>query len=200
MPRTFEQLLAELIKRSSLPNDPINKEFRDGDVEHLQRWLDFGDANKMWSEISGEPFYSGDAFRFVMLILYLRRAAEEADEIDKETPKLKRRTKKAAPKAHRRALKMLADEKITPEDYEALKQRIEKAARPLEFSDPLLSVRSNEGKTRRRTIFCRILSETLRDIYGKWHDAQVAELCEIALNCGDVTNDSVRHARRGLKP
>jgi hypothetical protein len=195
MPPTFEKLLAELIERAASSDDPISREFQDRDIAHLKRWLDNGGANKTWNKMAKGPFHSGDAFAFVRLVLDLRRWAEEADLLNKEIATLKRDEKHAAHKARSRAVRKLRNNGITPQQYAALRQRIEEVLQR-KFFDPLLSNRSDKNGARKRTIFCRVLSDVLKDVTGKLHDAAVKELCEIAFNCGDVTIDMVRSARR----
>jgi hypothetical protein len=191
MPPTFEKLLAELIKRAASPDDPIRCEFRDGDIAHLKRWLDSGEANKLWREITNnEPFNSGGAFQFVMYNLKARRAAEEADKLNREIPLLKRRLKHRAAKVRKLAKKRLVENKITPEQYAAFAGRAEQARRP-GLSDPVLSGRSDRDGARKRVIFCRVLKDLVHDIAGQWHDRVVEALCHIALG-GEVDARSAR--------
>jgi hypothetical protein len=192
MPPTFEKLLAELIKRATLPDDPIRQEFHDGDIAHLKRWLDYGGANKTWQKICKGPFNSGDAFVFVMLVLRLRRAAEKVDVLNKGIAALEHEKKQIAPKVRKRAVRQLTNNEITPQQFAALNQRLQST----KFFDPLLTVRSDNKGSRRRSLFCRMLSDNLHYSTGQWHDAEVALLCEIALDCGDVTLEVVRSARR----
>ena len=44
-------------------------------------------------------------------------------------------------------------------------------------------VRSDENGSRKRTIFCRKLSNALHRLTGQWHDAEVEQLCGITFNC-----------------
>jgi len=60
---------------------------------------------------------------------------------------------------------------------------------------PPLAVRSDEHGTRRRTIFCRLASMYVHAGTGRWHDEEVAALCEMAFGSKDITNDMVRSAR-----
>ena len=129
-------------------------------------------------------------------VLDLRRDAEEADALNKEMAALGRRVKHLAPKVRKRAIRKLTNNEITGLQYASLNQRIEGALRSTRVFDPLLSNRSDNKGARRRTIFCRELSAFFHDIDGKYHDAEVKELCEIAFNCGDVTIEMVRSARR----
>jgi len=124
--------------------------------------------------------------------------AEEADTLNKGISGGERHLKRLAPKARKRAIRKLEKNEIAPEQYAAINQRIEKALRNAQVRDPLLSVRSDENGTRQRTLFCRMLSYFLHDT--TWHDAEVAALCEIVLDCGDVTVEMVRSARRESKP
>src|SRR5262245_65779790 len=112
-PTTFEKLLADLINRARSPDDPIRQEFHDGDIEHLERWLDYPPgANKIWDKIAEGPFNSGDAFVFIITALQFRRGAEETDSINKEFPALQKTVKSLARRASKRALRLLADSKI----------------------------------------------------------------------------------------
>ena len=65
--------------------------------------------------------------------------------------------------------------------------------------DPLFVVRSDRDGSRRRTIFCRILSNNFHIAFGRWHDAEVAALCNIAFDCDCVTVEAVKLARKGLR-
>jgi hypothetical protein len=57
-----------------------------------------------------------------------------------------------------------------------------------------------KGGARKRTIFCRILSDIFHSVFDRWHDTEVAALCEIAFDCKDIiSTDAVKTARRGLK-
>src|SRR5262249_61463817 len=59
-----------------------------------------------------------------------------------------------------------------------------------DFSEPIFAGRSDKHGTRQRqcTIFCRLVSDLVRR-GPRWHDNEVAALCEIALK-------SQRHYRR----
>ena len=57
-----------------------------------------------------------------------------------------------------------------------------------------------KGGARKRTIFCGILSDIFHSNFDRWHDTEVAALCEIAFDCKDIiSTDAVKTARRGLK-
>jgi hypothetical protein len=57
-----------------------------------------------------------------------------------------------------------------------------------------------KGGARKRTIFCRILSDIFHSNFDRWHDTEVAALCEIAFDYKDIiSTDAVKTARRGLK-
>ena len=171
MPSTFQGLLAELIKRATLPDDPIGQEFHDGDVAHLQRWLDSREANPIWHKITNRaPFNSGDAFLFVRHVLGLRRAAQKADRHNRKISGLERKQKRLAFKALKRA-------------HGERRRRIEQILQHPKFFDPFLSNRSDNKGSRKRTIFC----------CGKWLDAEVEVLCQIAFDyAGDVDARSAR--------
>ena len=181
MPSTFQGLLAELIKLATLPDDPIGQEFHDGDVVHLQRWLDSREANPIWHKITnGAPFNSGDAFLYVRHVLGLRRAAQKADRDNREISGLEHKQKRLASKALKRA-------------HGERRRRIEQILQHPKFFDPFLSNRSDNKGSRKRTIFCRVLSDTVHDVCGKWLDAEVEVLCQIAFDyAGDVDARSAR--------
>jgi hypothetical protein len=187
-PATFGELLDTLINSA---------EFDDDDVAHLKRWRATHRPDELWRRIAA-PFNAEEAEEFILLVLVLRRAAEKADRFNKERPELEQQIKRLAPKARRHILRGLADNKITHEQYSALKQDVEKATIRSNFFDPFLSKRSDDKGSRQRTIFCRMLSDILYDTRSRWHDEEVATLCEIAFDYGDVTIDAVRAARKGL--
>jgi hypothetical protein len=57
-----------------------------------------------------------------------------------------------------------------------------------------------KGEARKRTIFCRILSDIFHSNFDRWHDTEVAALCEFTFDCKDIiSTDAVKTARRGLK-
>ena len=196
MPPSFEKLLVELIKRAASPDDPISREFHDGDAAHLDRWLRSGQADKIWQKISNGPFNSGDAFEFVGAVLEIRRDAAKADALARDVPALAKQAKHLALRTRKHAIEKLTNNEITAAQYLALNQRVEEALGFDQVRDPLLSVRSDENGTRRRTLFCRMLSDVLHYTTGQWHDDAVRALCEIAFDCDDVTLDMVRSARR----
>ena len=45
-----------------------------------------------------------------------------------------------------------------------------------------------KGGARKRTIFCGILSDIFHSNFDRWHDTEVAALCEIAFDCKDIFN------------
>lgn len=196
----FENLLAEFIESEASHDDLAKQLFHDGDAAHLKRWLDYGGADKTWKKISKEPFYYNGAFTHVMIVLRLRRIAEECDALNKTVGELERKSKRLAPKERKRFAKMLINSEISPAQYAAwiefIKDR-EHNTREFIDLDPLLSVRSDKKRSRPRTLFMRMLSDGLHNTFGRWHDAEVAELCEIAFGCrGSVTARMARSARR----
>jgi hypothetical protein len=101
---------------------------------------------------------------------------------------LDRRKKALANKQRRYALRQLANGDVSPEALKAHLASVDEVeAEPASNLDPLLTVRSDKGGTRRRTIFCRILSDIFHSTFGRWHDVEVAALCEIAFDRKDVT-------------
>ena len=205
IPPTFEKVLADLIKRATSPNDPIRQEFRDGDAAHLKRWLDYGGANKTWKKISKrQSILSNDPASFVRNVLGLRQLAATSDALTKAVAALQRVEKPTMLKDRKRLMKMRVNSEISDDDFLAgnmfldeFWREIRSTVKSAKKSFPSMClVRSDESGTRPRTIFLRCLSSVLFMYTGRWHDAEVAELCEIALGCDDVKIDMVRSARR----
>jgi hypothetical protein len=110
-----------------------------------------------------------------------------------EFNKLKiRATGRLAPAERKRASRMLAGGEMSAEEFAVILGD----ARAAINLDPERSVRSDEKGSRKRTLFCRMMSSLVHDSTGRWHDAEVQELCAIAFDCGDVSVDMVRSARR----
>jgi hypothetical protein len=189
IPSTFETLLDALT---------TSHEFDDDDRRHLGRWRRVHSPGKLWQAIRPQ-FNVGEAEEFIRLNLELRRAAEKADKFNDDRPALEREIRRLAPQARRRVLKRLAESAITPHQHAAISRRIGKATERSRFYDPLLSKRSDKRGSRARTIFCRVMSETLHNASGRCFDRQVAELCQFAFG-GEVTIDMVRSARRESTP
>ena len=192
----FQKLLSEMVSRANSQDDLAKRVYLDGDIAHVRRWLDDCRADEIWKSISKEPFNFDDASIFVDCVLELRHSAEEADAINREVPALAARLKHVVAKVHKRAIKKLTNGEISPEQYGELDQRLKESLPSPKIRDPLLSNRSDNRGGRRRTLFCRVLSDLLHHATGKWHDAEVQALCEIAFGRGDVTIDMVRSARR----
>lgn len=204
IPPTFEKLLADLIKRATSPNDPIRQEFRDGDAAHLKRWLDYGGANKTWKKISKrQSILSNDPASFVRNVLGLRQLAVASDALTKVASALQRDVKPTLLRDRKRLMKMRVNCEISDDDFlagnmfiEDYERSIRSALKTAKSIPSMWLVRSDESGTRPRTIFLRCLSSVLFMYTGRWYDAEVAELCEIALDCsGSVTTRMVRSAR-----
>jgi hypothetical protein len=198
----FEKLLAVLFKlvtaaskKSAVADNPL---FCDGDAEHLARWLEYPPgAEKIRQNIFKEPFDFVNSFNFIISILRLRRGATTWDRVNRELPIIERKAARAASEMRRRATRMLTNSEMTPEQYAELITAIKgTTVRLTKFINRAAAVRSDGNGTRRRTLFCRTLSEHLHARTGRWHDTEVAALCEIALDCGPVTIEMVRSARR----
>jgi hypothetical protein len=114
--------------------------------------------------------------------------------------KLERTKPRLAKKERRNALVQFADGKVSQEALDAYLAGIDLVVSvSVSNLDPLFVVRSDKNGGRKRTIFCRILSDTLRH-NGRWYDPRIAALCNIAFGCDDVTDEAVRAARKGLLP
>ena len=195
---SFKATLAYTIKKAREGDELTLRFLRDGDAAHLQRWVDNCDVDTIWQAIRPGPFNFEEAFNFMMINLRFRKLAESCDELNETIGSLQRRGKKLAPRERKRAAKMLAHGEMSADEFAAILASVEDHgdARTSINLDPLLTVRSDENGTRKRTLFCRMLSSKLHDAKGRWHDAEVQALCQIAFDCDDVTIDMARSARR----
>jgi hypothetical protein len=160
----------------------------------LKRWLEDGRATETWEAWSPGNFSDLPARSFITTILLIRERAELWDHSNKNRIGLERRLKARAAKECRHLARMLTKEELSPQEYKArvasVKERMATGG-----LDKWHTVRSDKNGTRRRTLFCRLLSNAFRHAKSHWYDTQVAALCEIALSCKDVTADMVRSAR-----
>jgi hypothetical protein len=199
MPPPFKDLLAEFVRHAPAGDDLAKRLFRDGDEAHLKRWAADGRGPEIYEAIrGGKGFTVKSAFAHIMTTLQHRRLAEDMDALNRTIGGLERRRKRLVGKERKRARKMLEKSEMSPAEFAALAEQIKEHEHPREFIglDPLLSARSDRNGSRKRTLFCRALSDLLHHATGKWHDAEVAALCEIAFGCRDVKIDMVRSARR----
>jgi hypothetical protein len=199
MAPTFKDLLAEFVRQAPSDDERAKRLFRDGDMAHLKRWAADDRGPAIYEAIrGGKGFTVKSAFAHIMITVELRRFAERMDALNRDIGGLERWRKRLAPKERKRARKMLEKSEMSPAEYTALIDQIKEHECTREFIglDPLLSARSDRNGSRRRTLFCRTLSDVLHYATGKWHDAEVAALCEIAFGCRDVKIDMVRSARR----
>jgi len=192
MKAPFKRLLAEFVTRAASGDHPPSL-FREGDAAHLNRWLDDARANEIFRKLYGEQFHFDRAFTLVMTAIRLREIAESFDLLNKKVNALQRKGKSLAPKELRRAVKMLSNDEMSPEELVAIKVSIKQAEQPI--LDPVWRVRSDKNGSRKRTIFCRTLSDIIHHATGRWHDAEIAALCEIAFDYQDMTEEMVRSAR-----
>jgi hypothetical protein len=175
--------------------------FKPGDVDHLRRWLNNKRAAAIFAKLTKNKTVTQR--RIVILIqgvLSARQGAETTDKLNATFAELKREKRPAAKKARRNAMKQFADGDVSRDaldDYLAFINQVE--SRPSNL-DPLFTVRSDRAGSRKRTIFCRILSDLYHTAFGRWHDAEVAALCNIAFDYDGVTVEAVKLARKGLTP
>jgi hypothetical protein len=199
MTSPFESVLAQIAKLAAAGDNVTRRAFRRGDAAHLRRWVKDGRFAEICNKIFGGKFDDRAVFLLIMTVLDLRRLAESSDAFATAFALIDRAQKKRLPKDIKDGLRALADEQITPEEFatyrDQMKEAVTKQKRGL---NPLLHAR--EKATRKRVIFCRVLSAGLHNASGRWHDAEVGALCEIAFDYkGDGTIDAVKAARRGLK-
>jgi len=170
----------------------------DDDIAHLRRWLDSGEANKIWRKLTKNASFNYlDAQDFLLHVLSIRHAAETGDKFSKEMPGGARRRGQLALKVRKRWIKELEKGQITPQQYAEANARIEEILhRPKPQYDPLLTSRSSRQNSRPRTIFMRVLSESVHDLFDGYYDDEVAALAGFAFGCVNVTGDMARSARR----
>jgi hypothetical protein len=200
-PSPFLSMLREAVKHSASGDELAQRLYHQGDREHLRRWLDNAGAAEIFDNLHKGEYTHKRAVALIMVVLGARQLAETCDGLNATFAKLERSTTRLANKERRHAQRQLANGEVSQEalkDYLASIDEVE--AGPISNLDPLFAVRSDKGGTRRRTIFCRILSDIFHSTFGRWHDVEVAALCAIAFDCKDiVTTDAVKAARRGLK-
>lgn len=163
---SFKRTLSKIAKEAADDKWP----FRKGDSAHLNAGLRIGAQSRFGKNCIPVPSIIQKAYFFIIQVLTFRHLAERLDQANERVSEAKRARRKAA---RRRVRDSTLDSIETPE--------------------PFLSVR--ERSTRSRTLFCRLASLFIHDDTGRWHDAQVAALCETALNSKDITIEMVRHAR-----
>jgi hypothetical protein len=174
--------------------------FMPGDADHIKRWLsDPRRAAAIFAKLTKqEKLTQRGMIDHIHAVLGARRLAEDFDKLNVTFAELERDTPRLSKKERRHALRQFADGKVSQEALDAYLAFIDEVeAGPVSNLDPLFTVRSDRAGSRKQTIFCRILSKLIHINFGCWHDAEVAALCEIAFDCGDVTIDMVRAARRG---
>jgi hypothetical protein len=184
---SFDRVLSKVSDDAECEKWPRN------DSAHLKRWLEDWRAALIWQELHTGAFESYRAWSFIHIMLTLRQLAEQLDQANERVSDAKQVRRKAA---RRDATKRLAElrTELSAQGFNLVGVR-DGALDSVETPEPFLTVRSDEHGTRRRTLFCRLASQFIHADTGRWHDAQVAALCEIALDCKDITADMVRHAR-----
>jgi hypothetical protein len=195
---SFRALLTEFVRHAKTGDDLARKLFREGDLTHLERWLKRDDAEEIYKKIHPGVFNHKAAFTFIMTALRFRSLSEQCDDLNAIIGKLERQSKHLSGKERTRAAKLFAAGTMSSAELEALINQISEYGDARKFIDldPTLSVRADRRGSRKKTIFCRLHADLLHSFTGKWHDAEVAVLCEIAFDSDDVTIDMVRSARR----
>jgi hypothetical protein len=198
--RPFLNALRTGLQLAESDNPKVPGFFKPGDAEHLRRWLSDGRAVAIFDKLSkGKEITQRRIVNLILTVLAARQIAEATDKLNATFAELKRTGPRFAKKERRHAMKQFADGDASQEALAAYLAHIDEAAKSGCNLDPLFIVRSDRAGSRKRTIFCRILSEIFHGGgRGRWHDAEVAALCEIAFDC-DVTIESVKHGRNGLR-
>ena len=196
--RLFLKVLREGLRLAESA-DSAKYGFKPGDVEHLRRWLADKRAATIFAKLTKRhKLTQRGIVQHIKSVLDYRQLAEDTDRLNASLAELKKRAPRLAKKERRRATKVFADGGVPQgalDDY--LDYVDEMASRPSNL-DPVFVVRSDRAGSRKRTVFCRILSDLIHFYLGRWHDAEVAALCEIAFDC-DVTIETVKDARKGMR-
>ena len=197
--RLFLKVLREGLRLAESA-DSAKYGFKPGDADHLRRWLTDKRAAAIFAKLTKRHKLTQKGIvQHITSVLGYRQLAEETDRLNATFAELKKDGPRLAKKERRRATKVYADGGVPQgalDDY--LAHIDEMASRPSKGLDPLFAVRSDRAGSRKRTIFCRILSRLIHINFGRWHDAEVAALCEIAFDC-DVTIETVKDARKATR-
>jgi hypothetical protein len=175
--------------------------FKPGDAEHLRRWLSDKRAAANFAKLTkGKTVTQRRIVILIRGVLSARQIAETTDKLNATFAELEREKPHLAKKERRNAMRQFADGDVSQEALDAYLARVDKVeAEPASNLDPLFVVRSDRNGSRKRTIFCRILSDLIHTAFGRWHDAEVAALCNIAFDCDCVMVEAVKLARKGLR-
>jgi hypothetical protein len=189
------------------PNRP--SPLTDADIKHLRRWSEDPRCEELWQRLSGplfarpggEVWYS-IAVRLIDVVIAIRNEVEGRE-------KLEAAKKSAAepPKAALSDLKKIARAALAGKatDHPALwRERARLFQQAADFCTYLTS-RSlpvtghipvdRKGSLERQRFSAR-LSEHLHLLAGRWCDAEVATLTEIAFPGKEITIDMIRAARK----
>jgi hypothetical protein len=197
--RPFLHALREGLKCAESSNPKVPGFFKPGDADHLRRWLSDSQTASIFAKLTKrKKLTQRGMVDHIIAVLHARQIAEDTDKLNATFAELKRTGPRLAKKERRHAMKQFADGDVPQESLEAYLAHIDEIeTRSAGNLDPLFIVRSDRDGSRRRTIFCRVLSKLIHINFGRWHDAEVAALCGIAFDC-DVTIESVKDARKGL--
>jgi hypothetical protein len=198
MDSPFQIMLAQLAKLAAADDDFAKRVFRRGEVAHLKRWAKDPRAGEIYDKVFDGKFDYTAAFRFIDATLTLRRLAEFEAFTSEAFALIDRAQKRRLPKDIREGHKAPADGQITPEEFATYREEMTSTRGKPKRKHLWLETR--EKPTRKKMIFCRALSLGLHRATGRWHDAEVAALCEIAFGLRDVSTDVVRGARKRLAP
>jgi hypothetical protein len=181
-----------------------------GTRKHIKRWADDDRADEIWERIESAAQAKGTplpAWFFIQEILSARRVALLIN---------KRQTQRGLyRKMAARMIEVAAFLDAQPPDGgpppiphgPRLALELKDAAKDLEQHEAAVSwvtpgqVKvSRSNRDRVRVAFTSMVSGQLQRATGRWLDAEVAVLTEIALNVRDITIDQVRSVRRAANP
>jgi hypothetical protein len=196
----FLDALREGLKCAESPNPQVPGFFKRGDADHLRLWLNDRRAAAILAKLTkGKTVTQRRTVHLIHGVLVARQIAEDTDKLNATFAEFKKDGPRLAKQERRNAMRQFADGDVSQgalDDYLGFINEVEALGSNL---DPLFVVRSDRDGSRKRTIFCRILSNNFHIAFGRWHDAEVAALCNIAFDCDCVTVEAVKLARKGLR-
>ena len=181
-----------------------------GTRKHIKRWADDDRADEVWERIESAAQANGTPLPrwfFIQEILSARRVALLID---------KRQTQRSFYRnIAAQMIEVAAFLGAQPPDGgpppiphgARLALELKDSAKHLEQHEAAVSWAtpgqvkvSRSNRDRVRVAFTSMVSTELQRVTGRWLDAEVAVLAEIALNVRDITVDQVRRSRRATKP
>jgi hypothetical protein len=181
----------------------------DADIKHLRRWSQDSRCEELWQRLSGPLFArpEGDAWysiavRLINVVLAIRNEVESREKLAALKKSGSESRKAAALSILKKIARAASAGKAT--DHPAVwRERARLFQQAADFCTSLIShplpvtdISVDRKGSLKRQRFSARLSEHLHLLAGRWCDAEVATLTEIAFPGKEITTDIVRAARR----